>query len=137
MTNHLDQSGATALDPVCGMTVTPAGAAGHAEHRGRVYYFCGTGCLKKFQANPGAYVSDAVDAPRPTGPGVDPAGEYTCPMHPEIRQKGPGSCPLCGMALEPVTVSLEDEPNEELEDMTRRLRWGLVLTLPILAVMVS
>src|SRR5688572_33133701 len=114
MTNHLDQT--ETLDPVCGMTVTPESAAGHAAYRGRIYYFCNTGCLTKFQANPGAYVDGAAAPPRPATP-VDLESEYTCPMHPEIRQKGPGSCPLCGMALEPVTVSLNDEPNEELEDM--------------------
>ena len=68
---------------------------------------------------------------------ADPEAEYTCPMHPEIRQKGPGSCPICGMALEPVNVSLEEQPNEELEDMTRRFRWSLVLTVPILLFMID
>ena len=63
--------------------------------------------------------------------------EYTCPMHPEIRQKGPGSCPICGMALEPVTVTLEEQPNEELEDMTRRFWWSLGVIAPILALMVA
>ena len=68
---------------------------------------------------------------------ADPHAEYTCPMHPEIRQIGPGSCPICGMALEPVNVSLEEQPNEELVDMTRRFRWSLALTVPILLVMVD
>ena len=68
---------------------------------------------------------------------ADPAAEYTCPMHPEVRQKGPGSCPICGMALEPVTISLDEPSNEELSDMTRRFWWSLALTLPVLAVMVS
>src|SRR4030095_8768193 len=63
--------------------------------------------------------------------------EYTCPMHPEIRQKGPGSCPICGMALEPVAITLAEQPNEELDDMTRRFRWSLVVTAPILAFMVA
>src|SRR5688500_7741537 len=79
-----------------------------------------------------------VTGAKPTNvPLPDPEAEYTCPMHPEIRQKGPGSCPICGMALEPVNVSLEEHPNEELVDMTRRFRWSLALTVPILLVMID
>src|SRR5688500_11616778 len=79
-----------------------------------------------------------VTGAKPTNvPLPDPEAEYTCPMHPEIRQKGPGSCPICGMALEPVTVTLEEQPNEELEDMTRRFWWSLTLTVPILGFMIA
>ena len=124
------------LDPVCGMTVDPAKAAGHFDHGGHTYYFCGRSCLERFEASPEEFLSPAKAQEKPAAVS-DLAAEYTCPMHPEIRQKGPGSCPICGMALEPVTVTLEDQPNEELEDMTRRFRWSLVLTLPILAFMVS
>ena len=122
------------LDPVCGMTISPADAVGHLEHRGHTYYFCNESCLERFTANPDEFVGAPGGRPAPAAP-VDSEAEYTCPMHPEIRQKGPGSCPICGMALEPVIVSLDDQPNEELEDMTRRFRWSLVLTLPILAFM--
>jgi Cu+-exporting ATPase len=116
------------------MTVSPARAAGHTDYHGRTYYFCNTRCLERFRANPAAFVQEA---PAQQTPVDDKAVEYTCPMHPEIRQPGPGPCPICGMALEPVTVGLEDEPTVELEDMTRRLRRSFILTSPILAVMVS
>jgi Cu+-exporting ATPase len=126
------------LDPVCGMTISLADAVGHAEYRGETYYFCNQSCLERFQANPGEFVGPGAAAARAAAAATgDPEAEYTCPMHPEIRQKGPGSCPICGMALEPVEVSLEELPNEELEDMTRRFRWSLLLTLPILAFMIS
>jgi Cu+-exporting ATPase len=118
------------------MTISPADAVGHVAHRGETYYFCNESCLERFRANPEEFVGHAGAPSKPVAP-ADLEAEYTCPMHPEIRQKGPGSCPICGMALEPVTVSLEEQPNEELEDMTRRFRWSLVLTLPILAFMVS
>ncbi|HKY23329.1 MAG TPA: heavy metal translocating P-type ATPase [Vicinamibacterales bacterium] len=124
------------IDPVCGMTVDPVNAAGRFDHRGHTYYFCGKGCLERFKADPEKYVGTAKIDDKPAEP-ADASAEYTCPMHPEVRQKGPGSCPICGMALEPVTVSVEDQPNAELVDMTRRFRWSLVLTVPILAAMVS
>jgi Cu+-exporting ATPase len=146
-------------DVVCGMRVEPAKAAGRTEHDGKTYYFCGKGCLQKFQADPkkyldpgyrpGVHAMPASPAPlklvkgRPQSGTLAPshprtlAPEYTCPMHPEVRQRGPGSCPICGMALEPVEVSLEETPNEELLDMSRRFRWSLALTAPILAFMAS
>ena len=154
-------------DVVCGMRVEPARAAGTTEHDGKVYYFCGKGCLQRFQADPkkyldpayrpGVHAMQASPAPlrlvkerpqfstlAPSHPGTFApshprtlAPEYTCPMHPEVRQRGPGSCPICGMALEPVEVTLEESPNEELVDMSRRFWWSLVLTVPILAFMVS
>jgi P-type Cu+ transporter len=124
------------LDPICGMTISPEDAVGHAEHRGETYYFCSESCLDQFKANPDQFIGARPPAPSAIGP-ADSEADYTCPMHPEIRQKGPGSCPICGMALEPVTVSLEDQPNEELEDMTRRFRGSLGFTLPIILFMID
>ena len=123
------------LDPVCGMMILPGDAAGHADYNGHTYYFCSEWCLEQFQKNPAPFL-EARPAIGHAAP-ADLEADYTCPMHPEMRQKGPGSCPICGMALEPVTVSLEEQPNEELDDMTRRFWWSLALTLPVLAFMVS
>jgi Cu+-exporting ATPase len=122
------------LDPVCGMKISPAAAAGTAEYGGKLYHFCSGSCRERFRANPSAFVGGP---PPPAVAGSDAEAEYTCPMHPEIRQTGPGSCPICGMALERVTVTLEEHPNEELEDMTRRFWWSLALTAPILGFMVA
>jgi Cu+-exporting ATPase len=117
-----------AKDPVCGMDVDPHTATLKAEHNGITYYFCAPGCRTKFIANPEQYLGDKAPAePVPEGT------EYTCPMHPEIVQVGPGSCPICGMALEPMLVSLDDGPNHELIDMTRRFWIGLALTAPVFA----
>jgi P-type Cu+ transporter len=113
-------------DPVCGMSVDPATARHKAEHAGRMRYFCSAGCRDKFLADPQKYLMPAPPAEALEG------AEYTCPMHPEIRQIGPGSCPICGMALEPVMASAEVSENVELADMTRRFWAGLVLTLPVL-----
>jgi Cu+-exporting ATPase len=124
------------VDPVCGMTISPADSVGEIEHAGHTYYFCNDSCLERFKTDPQQFVGSAAEK-RASSPPADPEAEYTCPMHPEIRQKGPGSCPICGMALEPVNVSLDEQPNEELEDMTRRFRWSLALTLPIMLVMVD
>jgi Cu+-exporting ATPase len=124
------------LDPVCGMTVRPAKAAGHHEHQGTTYYFCGKGCLERFREAPGKYLEpEPVAAPPPVSPGI----EWTCPMHPEVVRREPGSCPLCGMALEPRTLTLEtlEEENPELRDMSRRFFWSAILTAPVLAFMVS
>ena len=115
-------------DPVCGMLVDPHTAQHKAEHAGRPYYFCSASCRDKFVAAPELYLDPtAAEKGEPVAEGTT----YTCPMHPEIRQIGPGSCPICGMALEPLLVSLDAEPNEELIDMTRRFWIGLVLTLPV------
>ncbi|MFZ5781948.1 MAG: heavy metal translocating P-type ATPase [Pseudomonadota bacterium] len=119
-----------AVDPVCGMKVKVATARHSTVHEGRTYYFCNPKCLEKFSADPVRYLAPAEAAPAPAAP---PGAIYTCPMHPEIRQVGPGSCPICGMALEPAEVSLEEEPNEELIDMSRRFWIGLVLSLPVVA----
>jgi Cu+-exporting ATPase len=121
---------ATVIDPVCGMTVDPLKTAHHAEHAGRPYHFCSAGCRTKFQAGPDKYLAPKTPAPDPT---VSPGAIYTCPMHPEIRQVGPGSCPICGMALEPETVTADSGPNPELADMSRRFWIGLVLATPVLA----
>jgi Cu+-exporting ATPase len=122
------------LDPVCGMTISPTDAVGTLSHAGQTYHFCSDSCLQRFRENPAEFVGET---PRGSSAEADPAAEYTCPMHPEIRQIGPGSCPICGMALEPVNVTLEEQPNEELEDMTRRFWWSLGLTVPILGFMVA
>ncbi|MFN3658088.1 MAG: heavy metal translocating P-type ATPase [Pseudolabrys sp.] len=115
------------LDPVCGMTVDPHTAKHRAEHHGHPYYFCSAGCRTKFVADPQKYLGER--APEPVIEGAI----YTCPMHPEIRQEGPGSCPICGMALEPEMPSADTGPNPELIDMTRRFWIGLALTLPVFA----
>jgi Cu+-exporting ATPase len=122
----------TATDPVCGMTVKTAEAPNKADHAGHTYYFCSPRCLGKFTTEPGRYLKPAgavPAAPSSAGPGTI----YTCPMHPQIRQVGPGSCPICGMALEPEMVSAESGPNPELADMTRRFWVGLVLAVPVMA----
>ena len=110
-----------AIDPVCGMTVQPATAAGSYEYQGKTYYFCATSCLAKFRADPIYYLTPVEQRlPRvavvPSGGAV----EYVCPMDPEVLETQPGACRICGMALEPKMVSLEDERNPELEDMSRR-----------------
>ncbi|MFN0195072.1 MAG: heavy metal translocating P-type ATPase [Aestuariivirga sp.] len=125
------EHGNMAIDPVCGMSVDPHTAAWKAEHAGRTYYFCAAGCRTKFIADPAKYL-EADQAKGPAEP-VPEGTIYTCPMHPEIRQVGAGSCPICGMALEPVLASADQGPNPELIDMTRRFRIGLVLTVPVLA----
>ncbi len=118
-------------DPVCGMDVDPLNAKHNAEHGGETYYFCAASCRTKFIAEPLKY----LDRGSASTVSVDvPEGAiYTCPMHPEIRQVGAGSCPICGMALEPETISAETGPNPELADMTRRFWIGLALTLPVFA----
>ena len=104
----------TAIDPVCGMSVAIDGAQHIATHDGAKHYFCSPRCHDKFVTDPELYLSGAhLDAVEDVPEGTI----YTCPMHPEIRQPGPGSCPICGMALEPETVSLGDGPDPELVDM--------------------
>jgi Cu+-exporting ATPase len=137
-------AGRAATDPVCGMTVDPkAPKGGTYQHQGRLYYFCGQKCREKFRAEPGKYLGRqrglpeahrtaprrvAAEGPeQPVGQGV----LYTCPMHPEVRQLGPGTCPECGMALEPAAVGAPDESSPELLDMTRRFWMSLALTAPV------
>ena len=117
-------------DPVCGMTIDPAKTAHHASHESDDYHFCSAGCRTKFVADPDKYLSDA---PRPE-PEATPGAIWTCPMHPEVRQEGPGTCPICGMALEPEEPSLDDAPNPELVDFTRRFWVSAVLAVPLLIV---
>ena len=119
------------VDPVCGMTVDSARAAGHVDYQGQTYYFCGRGCVEKFRANPAEFIKPRPEQARAAPTAVD-AREYTCPMHPQVRQIGPGSCPICGMALEPVTATLDERPNEELVDMSRRFWVSAALTAPLL-----
>src|SRR5437868_6722279 len=113
------------LDPVCGMRVDPATSKHRFDHQGESFHFCSAGCRTKFAADPAKH----LDKQKPQA--ETPEGTtYTCPMHPQIRQLGPGSCPICGMALEPVVASLDTAPNPELADMTRRFWIGLVLATP-------
>jgi Cu+-exporting ATPase len=121
-------------DPVCGMSVDPESAKHSAEVEGRSYYFCSDGCKSKFLADPARYLEGEPQVPA-HAPGKPPAGGaiYTCPMHPQIRQPGPGSCPICGMALEPMVAGAEEGPSPELADMTRRFWAGLALAVPVVA----
>ena len=130
------QADTEVIDPVCGMTISPADSVGEVVHRGQTYYFCNESCLERFTAGPEEFVGEGAAGRRASAAGAVDA-EYTCPMHPEIRQVGPGACPICGMALEPVRVSLDEQPNEELLDMTRRFWWSLGLTVPVLLAMVD
>ncbi len=120
---------AVAVDPVCGMKVRIATARHITVHDGHTYYFCNPKCLAKFTAEPDRYLKPAEAKARALPDGT----VYTCPMHPEVRQVGPGSCPICGMALEPEMVTADAQPNPELADMTRRFWIGLALTLPVFA----
>ena len=120
----------TARDPVCGMLVDPHTAAHRSDHEGHAYYFCSAGCLPKFNANPAKYLGPAD---LPAHPPVPEGTIYTCPMHPEIRQAGPGACPICGMALEPAVMTAQTPPNPELADFTRRFWIGLALAIPVFA----
>jgi len=117
----------TFKDPVCGMQVKPASAAGMETYQGQTYYFCSQGCAAKFRAAPAKYL-----APQPVQVAPPPAGsKYTCPMHPQIIRDQPGSCPICGMALEPMVPTLDEGENPELLDMRRRFWICLVLTVPV------
>ena len=124
-----DVPAGTAKDPVCGMSVDPHTARHTAMHAGRPYYFCSARCRERFIADPEKYLAPGQARVEPVPEGT----VYTCPMHPEVRQVGPGSCPICGMALEPDIVTADSGPNPELADMTRRLWIGLALTLPVFA----
>ncbi len=141
-----------ATDPVCGMHIDESAAAGSASYLGQRYFFCSAHCKAKFDADPAAYVDKKPEiasgqghhhhatSPDPGQAHAAPAAPgtiYTCPMHPEIRQIGPGACPKCGMALEPVVASAEGEPNPELIDMTRRFWIGVALTVPVLALAIA
>ncbi len=120
-----------AIDPVCGMQVDENKAAGTSIHNGTTYFFCGKGCQLRFEHG----FSQAVPE-KERAPAIEQQVEYTCPMHPEVRQMGPGSCPKCGMALEPVEIAVNDQVNPELADMQRRLWISIALTAPLLGLMV-
>jgi P-type Cu+ transporter len=151
------------VDPVCGMTIDPADAVGHVDYHRQTYFFCAESCLERFKADPARYVRpklsthDAETAvlvargthspefQQPMSPRASripspesrvPAGatKWTCPMHPEIIRDGPGSCPICGMALEPLVITAEEPENDELRDMTRRFWVSVALTIPTLAI---
>ncbi len=146
--NHDDNHGAQttlpltsepAIDPVCGMTVDPATAAGSVAHAGTTYHFCSTRCVAKFEADPAKYAGPtAATEGHPRSDEVSPpstaeAAKYTCPMHPEVVKDGPGTCPKCGMALEPMTPRAGADDDSELRDMARRFRVAAVLTVPVFA----
>ncbi|WP_082167331.1 heavy metal translocating P-type ATPase [Methylobacterium aquaticum] len=132
--NHQHHGSAAAAanqvkDPVCGMNVDPHTAKHHTEHNSHTFYFCSDGCRTKFTADPARYLDPASAAAK-----AEPVPEgtiYTCPMHPEVRQVGPGACPICGMALEPAMIGADTGPSDELVDMTRRFWIGLALTAPV------
>jgi Cu+-exporting ATPase len=133
-------AGALATDPVCGMTVDPRKTQHRLTHDGADYFFCCNGCRTKFEAEPARYLAaETTPVPPPSPPphaaegseGVPAGAIYTCPMHPEVRQVGPGSCPICGMALEPELVTADTGPSEERVDMERRLWIGLALAVPV------
>ena len=100
--DHTAVSRGEVLDPVCGMTISPDDAVGHVDHKGSTYYFCSQSCLDQFRATPDPFLGERTAA---AATPADMEREYTCPMDPEVRQKGPGACPKCGMALEPVDVA--------------------------------
>lgn len=124
-----DHSGHAHLvtDPVCGMEVDPQTAEHRLTHGGHTHYFCSASCNAKLEADPARYLAGEA-SPIPEAP---EGAIWTCPMHPEIRQDGPGSCPICGMALEPLVVTADSGPSPELADMTRRFWIGLVLAAPV------
>ena len=128
---HAHAAAGTAIDPVCGMTVDPAKSPHRHDYRHETFHFCSAGCRSKFAADPQKYLAVANPADEPAPEGTI----YTCPMHPEIRQVGPGSCPICGMALEPEAGGADD--GGELKSMSRRFWIAALLTLPIVALDMS
>src|SRR5271169_6267238 len=123
---HSHSAAERAIDPVCGMTVDPAASPHLHAHRYHTYYFCSAGCRGKFATDPEKYLNKPSAAPEP----MPESTIYTCPMHPQIRRTAPGSCPICGMALEPLTASEVTGPNPELVEMTRRFWIGAALAVP-------
>ena len=131
---HITAQSGAVKDPVCGMDVDPATAEHVAQHEGVTHHFCSAHCKARFAADPQAFLGEPSD-PAPATSGAASGAEeveYTCPMHPEIRQTGPGACPICGMALEPVTVTADMGPSAELRDMTHRFWIGAVLSVPVI-----
>jgi len=132
------QSSKKAVDPVCGMTVSIDETTPSLDHEDRKYYFCRPECLARFRENPDQFTSGSANAlVHEHEPATQGRFEYTCPMHPEIVRDRPGSCPICGMALEPKTISAGEEANPELDDMTRRFWVSVILTVPLLAIAMS
>jgi Cu+-exporting ATPase len=123
---HLGSQAAMETDPVCGMKVDPAAPAGRIDHQGKTYYFCSQHCLRSFQADPAKFLKPMPAVKEPPKAGA----QYTCPMHPEIVQTGPGACPKCGMALVPMEGALEQD-DSELRDLTRRLWVSVALSVPL------
>ncbi len=127
-----DIAGKTEKDPVCGMMVNPLSAKGGTSHyHDHDYFFCNPKCKVKFDSEPGKFLN-----PQPVTE-IQKGAEYTCPMHPQIRQIGPGTCPICGMALEPVEASLDEGPNHELIDMSRRFYLSLIFSVPLILLAMS
>ena len=127
--DHQHHGSASAIDPVCGMDVEPATADHHATHAGVEYYFCSAGCQSKFESDPARYLGANI----PAQEAPPPDAIWTCPMHPEIQRPGPGSCPICGMALEPLLPTATAGPSAEYRDMRLRFWVGLALALPVFA----
>ena len=125
--HHAAPGAGGVVDPVCGMTVDPENSKHRTDYRGNTHHFCSAGCRTKFEVAPQQYLDKSKGAQQAA---VPEGAIYTCPMHPQIRQVGPGSCPICGMALEPEVATLDAPPNAELADMTRRFWVGLALALP-------
>jgi P-type Cu+ transporter len=120
------------IDPVCGMSVEPASAAGSHTHAGHTYSFCSLHCRDRFAADPARYLSPQAPPPAMPKAMSSSVGQWTCPMHPEIVRDGPGACPICGMALEPLVITADEERNPELADMTRRFWISVAATLPLM-----
>ncbi|MDA8423868.1 MAG: heavy metal translocating P-type ATPase [Nitrospiraceae bacterium] len=135
-------------DPVCGMTIEDKEAVGTSTHQGKTYSFCSTSCKEKFDKDPGAYAKEEAAEGKKQSPGSCPTcskplipdelhthsakAEWTCPMHPEIVRDAPGACPICGMALEPRTISADEQENPELINMTRRFKISVALSIPLI-----
>jgi Cu+-exporting ATPase len=132
MTIVIDQK---VKDPICGMMIEPAEAAGRVDYKGQNYFFCSKNCLERFRADPEKYLKSSLSSVAPAA--LDAETIYTCPMHPEIRQNGPGTCRICGMALEPLVATAGEEENSELKDMTRRFWISTALTVPAFALAMS
>ncbi|MCH7763688.1 MAG: heavy metal translocating P-type ATPase [Candidatus Marinimicrobia bacterium] len=132
--NHDHSDHPQEKDPVCGMTVDPENAAGEEEYKGKTVYFCSTHCQQKFKTDPESYLGDKKTTVKEDMRLEDGKGQYTCPMHPEVIQDKMGDCPICGMALEPMKITLDDEENPELIDMTKRFWVSVSLALPLLVI---
>jgi Cu+-exporting ATPase len=116
------------VDPVCGMSLKPGATEWHTGYKGGNFYFCSAGCKAKFELNPEAFLTKKSNPPVASGE------EFTCPMHPEVRQAGPGVCPICGMALEPVNVSRGADDPSEYRAMLKRFWVSAVLSAPLLLI---